>query len=150
MGYDVLVLAGVMNNMSNDFEQVVKEWCYGRPVELCVLFGSQATGKGRPDSDVDLALWVEPPLEPLKKLHWLRELEDLLDKEVNLVWVSPDLNPVLGFEIVRDGRVLFEKEPGIWATKRLHLWHTYTDTAPLRHMAREQLRQFAEKVRNDG
>lgn len=144
------ILAGVMDNMRNDIEQVVKEWCNGRAVQLCVLFGSQATGKARVDSDVDLALWVKPSPEPLVKLRWLRELEELLGKEVNLVWVSPDTNPVLGFEIVRDGRVLFEGEPGIWATKRRHLWQAYTDSEPLRRLAREQLRQFAQKVRDGG
>ncbi|MBE7530649.1 MAG: nucleotidyltransferase domain-containing protein [Chloroflexi bacterium] len=127
----------------------MKVWCHGRTVQLCVLFGSQATGKARTDSDIDLALWVKPPPEPLVKLRWLGELIDLLGKEVNVVWVGPDTNPVLGFEIVRDGRVLFEREPGIWATKQLHLWHAYTDAAPFRRLAREQMRQFAAEV-HDG
>lgn len=142
---------GVMTmDGTGEWKETIPAWCDGRAVQLCVLFGSQATGKAHPNSDVDLAFWATPVPEPLTKLRWLGELEDLLGKEVNLVWISPDLNPVLGFEIVRDGRVLFEREPGIWATKRLHLWHTYTDTAPLRRLAREQLRQFAQKVRDGG
>lgn len=136
-------------NLAHDGEQAIKEWCNGRAIQLCVLFGSQATGKARVGSDVDLALWASPP-EPLAKLRWLGELEDLLGTAVNVVWVSPHLNPVLGFEIVRDGRVLFEREPGFWAAKRLHLWHAYTDSAPFRRLAREQLRQFAAEVRDGG
>ncbi len=136
-------------NLAHDWEQVIAVWCNDRDIQLCVLFGSQATGKARADSDVDLALWASPP-EPLAKLRWMGELEDLLGAEVNVVWVSPDLNPVLGFEIVRDGRVLFERTPGFWAANRRHLWHAYTDAAPFRRLAREQLRQFAAEVRDGG
>lgn len=133
-----------------ELAQKMKVWCHGRTVQLCVLFGSQATGKARSDSDIDLALWVKPSPEPLVKLRWLGELEDLSGKEVNVVWVTPDTNPVLGFEIVRDGRVLFECEPGIWASKRRQLWHAYIDSAPFRRAAREQLRQFVAEVRDGG
>lgn len=137
-------------NLAHDWEQAIAAWCNGRAIQLCVLFGSQATGMARADSDVDLALWASPPPEPLAKLRLLRELEDLLGIEVNVVWVSSHLNPVLGFEIVRDGRVIFEREPGFWAAKRLHLWHAYTDAAPFHRLAREQLRQFAAEVRDGG
>jgi hypothetical protein len=74
-------------------------------------------------------------------------LENLLDKDVNLVIVSPDLDPVLGFEIVRDGRLLYERDPGSWLKARSQLWHAYNDSLPFRRAAREQLRQFTEEAR---
>jgi predicted nucleotidyltransferase len=113
-----------------------------------VLFGSQATGKTHPNSDVDLAVWPGDALPTATRLRWLRELLDLLDKEVSLVIVSPDLDPVLGFEIVRDGRLIFEQAPGIWHEQRLHLWHAYNDSLPFRRAAQQSLRRFAEQVKN--
>lgn len=84
-------------------------WCGGQPVRLCVLFGSQATGRFRPDSDIDLAIWpVEAP-SAQTKLDWLLELEKALNKPVNWVLVSADLDPVLGFEIIRDGSLVYER-----------------------------------------
>lgn len=127
--------------------QALREWCRGQPVRLCVLFGSQATGKTHPASDVDVAVWPERPLSSSLKLGWLQALEALLDKDVTLVLVSPDLDPVLGFEIVRDGRLVFESEPGLWLRRRAQLWHAYNDSLPFRRAARQQLREFAEKVR---
>jgi predicted nucleotidyltransferase len=112
-----------------------------------VLFGSQATGKAHANSDVDLAVWPGVALSTATRLRWLRELQDLLDKEVSLVIVSPDLNPVLGFEIVRDGRLIFEEAPGMWHEHRLHLWHAYNDSLPFRRAARENLRKFAEEMK---
>lgn len=125
----------------------VRNWCADNPVKLCVLFGSQATGKARPDSDIDLAVWPSRPIEPLVKLNWLVALEKLLDADVSLAVVSPLLDPVLGFELVRDGRLIFEAEPELWLKEQSRLWHIYNDTRPLRRAEREQLHQFAEEIR---
>ena len=126
----------------------VAEWCVNQPVKLCALFGSQATGRQRPDSDVDLAVWPEQLPSAQTKLAWLRELETLLEKSVNLVLVSADLDPVLGFEIVRDGRLIYEQQPELWFKHRSQLWHAYNDSLPFRLAARKQLHQFAEEVLN--
>jgi predicted nucleotidyltransferase len=131
-----------------DITQLVATWCRRQPVRLCVLFGSQATGKTHPNSDVDLAVWPGDALPTATRLRWLRELQDLLDKEVSLVIVSPDLDPVLGFEIVRSGRLVFEQTPGTWHEYRLHLWHAYNDSLPFRRAAQQSLRRFAEQVKN--
>ncbi len=40
--------------------QPVRDWCQQHPVQVCVLFGSQAIGKPHPQSDVDLVLNVKP------------------------------------------------------------------------------------------
>ncbi|MFQ5421785.1 MAG: nucleotidyltransferase family protein [Anaerolineae bacterium] len=142
-----------MSNMNeNDVSflvTAVSNWCQTRPVKLCVLFGSQATGKARPDSDVDLAIWPDIPLDSGTKLRWLVELQNLLDKEVNLAVVSPDLDPVLSAEIVRDGHPIFTVDPEQWPKARTHLWHAYNDSLPFRRNARKQLRQFAEEVRRE-
>jgi predicted nucleotidyltransferase len=133
------------------FETICKSvqcWCHQQPIDLCVLFGSQATGKARAKSDVDLALWPQALPTAQAKLGWMGELEDMLERPVSVVVVSPDLDPVLGFEIVRDGRVLFERQPGLWPTNRLRLWQAYTDSEPCRRAARQHLHRFAESVRH--
>lgn len=127
--------------------QKLTAWCQEHPVRLAVLFGSQATGKVHQQSDVDLALWPDQPLATRSKLRWLRELEDLLRQEVNLILVSADLDPVLGFEIQRNGQLIFEREPELWSHHRAQLWHSYNDSLPFRRAAYQRLRQFAEEVR---
>lgn len=123
-------------------------WCGSQPVKLCVLFGSQATGRQRPDSDVDLAVWPNEMPSAAAKLAWLRELETLLDKPVNLALVSADLDPVLGFEIVRDGRLIYEQQPELWFKHRAQLWFAYTDSLPFRQAAKNQMQRFAEEVKH--
>jgi hypothetical protein len=55
---------------------------------------------------VDLALWPTHSVSPSVWLRWLCELETALAQNVSLALVSPDLNPVLGFEIVRQGYLI--------------------------------------------
>lgn len=140
-----------MQSLSEDVQQMgakIADWCSSQPVKLGVLFGSQATGRQRPDSDVDLAVWPMQKPSAQTKLTWLRELETLLGKPVNLVLVSADLDPVLGFEIVRDGRLIYEQQPELWFKHRSQLWFAYTDSLPFRQAAQKQLQQFAEEVRH--
>jgi predicted nucleotidyltransferase len=136
--------------MMKDLERTISSiaaWCDKHPVRLCVLFGSQATGHARPTSDIDLAIWPGESLPTATKLRWITELELLLDKEVSLVLVSADLDPVLGMEIVRHGHLIFEREPELWDHHRLQLWHAYNDSLPFLRAARRRLREFAEEVR---
>ena len=123
------------------------EWCRQRDARLCVLFGSHATGEARPDSDVDLVIWPSYSPSTAEHLHWLMELEMMLGREVSLVLISPDLNPVLGFEIVRNGQLIFESEPHLWARLRNQLWHAYCDALPFRRLQRQLLHQYVEEIR---
>jgi predicted nucleotidyltransferase len=134
---------------SPQITRLVSEWCRERPVQLCVLFGSQVKGQLHPHSDIDLAVWPIHPIPSPTRLRWLRELETFLAHQVSLVFVSPDLDPVLGFEIARQGRVLFEAAPGQWATRRAQLWHAFNDSLPFRRAARQRLHEFAEETRRD-
>ena len=126
----------------------LQTWCASQPIQLCVLFGSQATGRARPDSDVDIAVWPSEPFDPWQKLVWIGQLENLLQREVSLVIVTHKLDPLLGYEITKHGRLLYEPIPDKWAKERLYWWHQYNDTARLRRAAEQIVRNFAAEVRH--
>ena len=127
---------------------LIARWCAERPLRICVLFGSQATGKSHPGSDVDLAIWPTGALTPEQKLQWVTDLSLLLNNDVSLVIVSSDLDPTLGFEIVKNGRLLYQQEKELWLKERARLWHAYNDSLPFRRAARQQLKKFAEAFQN--
>lgn len=127
----------------------VREWCAGEPlVDLCVLFGSMATGATHSRSDVDLAVWSAKQLDTAARLRWLSDIERRTGVETSLVIVTPLLDPVLGFEIVRTGRLLYERDEGRWEQELSRLWHNYNDSSPFRRAAREDLRQWAKEARH--
>jgi len=128
-----------------EFLLPVQTWCQNQPISLCVLFGSQATGKTHPHSDVDLAIWPTESSTSAQKLQWVIDLERILDRDVSLVIVSLDLDPVLGFEIVKNGRLLYQQDSELWLQERSHLWHAYNDSLPFRRAAYNQLQQFIKE-----
>lgn len=132
-----------MNGVDKIVQQLA-DWCQQRPLRLCLLFGSQATGKTHPHSDVDIAIWPEAAPTSQQKLNWINELAQLLNEEINLVLVSPDLDPVLGFELVKHGQVVFERDTGFWQKEKNRLWHLYVDSWPFR-LAGKELQQFIQE-----
>lgn len=125
----------------------VATWCRSRSVRRCVLFGSRARGDERADSDVDLALWTPRLPEPAERLTWRRELTETSGLPVQLVFVTPDLDPVLGLQIAREGSVVYQEGPDTWADERLRLWHLYQDSLPFLRQSRRSLQRFIEESR---
>ncbi len=132
--------------ISESHIETLTSWCVRSGVTLCVLFGSRANGRARPESDYDLATIPAPA--PSLRLHWQVALEELLQNDVDLVALSPTTEPVLGWEIARGGRLVYEAQPGLWAVERAKLWHRYEDALPFRRGLAESLRRFAQEARH--
>lgn len=124
---------------------LVTDWCRSHAVRRCVLYGSRAHGRERTDSDVDLALWTDRLPAATERLAWRRELAEATGLPVQLVFVTPDLDPVLGLQIAREGRVLYQDEPDTWTDERLRLWHLYQDSLPFLRASRRSLQRFVEE-----
>jgi predicted nucleotidyltransferase len=66
------------------------------------LFGSVVRGESTASSDVDV--WVElDPLTPFATVHLKQELEELLQRPVDLVRLRERMNPVLRQVILMEG-----------------------------------------------
>ncbi|HEX3254929.1 MAG TPA: nucleotidyltransferase domain-containing protein [Gaiellaceae bacterium] len=80
-------------------------------VRLAVLFGSRARGDDRPDSDVDLMVALRRESEPSALASRLTDRTGLRIHVVRLD--DAERTPILLAEVVREGRVLVDRE-SIW------------------------------------
>ena len=82
-------------------------------VQAVYLFGSRARGSVRPSSDIDLAVWVNPPVDDGEQITVADRLsalvEDLLDVPTDVV-LLPD--PTLPLGLLFD---VFSVETILWA-----------------------------------
>lgn len=100
---------------------------------LLVLFGSAATGRTWSGSDVDVALWLDPVPPPSERLHVIGQIQDRCGpRRADVVFLRPGTDPVLHFEIFRDGRPLYEAEPGLFTEERVRAVKLYQDALPFR------------------
>ena len=113
----------------------------GEPaVRLAYLFGSAARGEAGVESDVDLAVLLEPAG---RILEIAERLEGGTGRTVDLV----DLRrapPLLLREVLRDGLVLACRDPLERAEFEARALAEYLDTQHLRDVQRQYLRERAE------
>lgn len=132
--------------MKNPDLEKLKHWCQSNTIDLCVLFGSQATGKTHARSDLDVALFSTTQINLKKELlRLMGELEDLFSQPVDLVIIEPDIDPVLRLEIFQHGKSLYESRSGLFNEHRVLAVKIYDDTEPLRRI---RDRVLAERILN--
>lgn len=91
----------------------IKEALHAEPgLRLAILYGSAATGTMRPDSDVDIALLFNQPMNAEQKMSLMSRLENTLQRDVDLIDLF-DLNGTILKQVVRKGRVLIQTKPGV-------------------------------------
>lgn len=72
-------------------------------LKLAVLFGSIASGRQRPDSDLDIAVASQRPLTEQEKIEMIGALAVCTGRPVDLVDLKVAAEPLLG-QILRHGR----------------------------------------------
>jgi uncharacterized protein len=108
-------------------------------LELLVLFGSAATGRARPRSDLDLAVSCDgrADLDAIYMALAGRLRTDRLDL-VDLRRAGP----LLAFQIARTGLVLFERSAGVFRQFQSLASRRYADTRRLREAQRRAIQVF--------
>jgi predicted nucleotidyltransferase len=112
-------------------------------LDLAYLFGSQAAGSARPESDVDIAVvfpaGVNAEARFEGRIALTEALESLLDKTVDVA-VLNDCDNLLAQQAVAHGRLLYEdpvRQPAVPFAARTAL--RYADTAKFRRLSAEAL-----------
>lgn len=99
-------------------------------LDLVVVFGSQATGRAGPGSDVDVAVrmvhrdWDNPEVE----LDLIGELVNAFgeDSDVDVAFLN-GASPLLLFEIARTGIPVYQREPTIFFEFQSYAARRYYD-----------------------
>jgi hypothetical protein len=102
-------------------------------VVAAYLFGSQARGTARPESDVDVGIWL--PRRPTGLLDGAfdlaGELAALIGKPVDVVVMNSAPSDVV-HRILRDGELLLERDRGLRIGFEVRARNDYFDMIPIR------------------
>ncbi|HXU31160.1 MAG TPA: nucleotidyltransferase domain-containing protein [Thermoanaerobaculia bacterium] len=107
----------------------VRDCASGRPnLALAVVFGSLARGALRRGSDVDIGLIVDEN-SPEVRLRLEVDFGRAAGRPVDLIFLD-QAPPLLRFEIAREGQVLLERRPYLWADFKAKAMRDWWDWAP--------------------
>jgi uncharacterized protein len=108
-------------------------------IQLIILFGSSVTGRRGPESDLDLAILGEAPLDLVAGTTDVIRL--LHTDQVDVVDLRR-ASPLLAMEVARSGRLLYEREPGMHVRFISLAVRRYIDTKKLRDAQKDAIHRF--------
>jgi len=89
--------------------QKVLTICQKNDISMVGVFGSEARGQAKKDSDIDLLVRFSFPKSLLSIVKLERELTELLGKKVDLL-TEESLSPYLKEDIMSELKVLYEEQ----------------------------------------
>ena len=115
--------------LSTDALESIRHFCSQKPnIVAAYLFGSQATGRDRQKSDIDLALLVRKALDPMERIDMETALSNILGRDVDLI-VFDQVSPLLQHQILKYGRLIFEADQSERVRQEVWARRAYLDSA---------------------
>ncbi|MGI9862826.1 nucleotidyltransferase domain-containing protein [Moorella naiadis] len=135
-------------------EKNIAAFCREQGISLAILFGSRATGRIHAGSDWDLAVWVEDEriLESSlvaagRKRKLIRSWCNYLQTgNLDLVILNR-ATALIKFEVARNGKLLYEKESGLFASFCSRALREHNDARLFYQATREYIHRVAEEWR---
>ena len=102
------------------------------------VFGSAATGRARPDSDIDIAVLVNTESIPADlldyRLRLMADLRHVLERSDVEVVVLNQAPPALAYNVVFKGRLIYEQSRSARIRFQLRTFNSFWDTQPMRDL----------------
>jgi predicted nucleotidyltransferase len=101
-------------------------------LSLVVLFGSQAKGRAIKESDIDIGVFRKSGLTLDEQAVLNKEFSELFkNNNIDIKIISPN-NPLLMYNILKHGKILYEKERGLADRLRLYSWKLAAESKTFR------------------
>jgi predicted nucleotidyltransferase len=123
-------------------------------LKMLVLFGSRARGDIHANSDWDFAALYDENLREEscknKGFAWFEvpgiigQVFSFNSDEIDVVELNR-CTPLIGYQVARDGKLLYEQQPGDFINFQRQAWKIYADTAKFRKAQRQSIKLWLQK-----
>ena len=143
-----------MTEMSSIQRAIARCVSKRREIRAAYLFGSAATGRMRPDSDLDVALLLARPLDARRSLAYrLKLMTDLgaaLHRSDVDVVILNDVPPLLAHRVLSKGKLVFERSASDRVRFQVRIAGLYADLVPMYETQIRYLKAHAREGRLRG
>lgn len=120
-----------------------------REIQAAYIFGSVATGRMRPDSDVDVAGLVSGRIQPDNmfkyRLKLMADLGFALHRSDVDVVILNEAPPLLAHRVLSMGKLIFERSASVRVRFQVNTVNRYADLVP---MFETQIQYLKKSVRD--
>jgi len=114
-----------------------------KELQLALVFGSTVSGKvKKKQGDVDLAFLFDRPIDTLAFTNQVIRLLHFDDVDVVDLQRA---NPLLKFSLVKNGKLLYERAPGLFNEFISVAFRRYVDTKKLRDAQAKVIQRFLKE-----
>jgi predicted nucleotidyltransferase len=111
-------------------------------LQLVLLFGSMASGRATRQSDIDLAFLFDEPVDNLALTN--RVIRLLQTDKVDVLDLRRT-SPLLSFAGAKEGKLLYERTPGLFNSFCSLAFRRYIDTKKMRDAQGRAIEHFIEE-----
>ena len=128
-----------INQISEDLSAKIIDFVRQNTTIVAVyIFGSVATAKNRPGSDIDVAIMIRGQLTGMERVQLETSLSNILGKDVDLI-VFGEATPLLQHQVLKDGYLIYERDPGERTKQEVAARREYLDTTFLYRVIEDYL-----------
>ena len=111
-------------------------------VQLCIVFGSAASGRASPDSDLDIAVAAPQPLTAGRHLELIEAFSAATNREIDLIDLMAVSGPILR-QALSTGVVVENRDKGLYARLISRMLFNQADMMPYYdRILRERRKRF--------
>lgn len=129
------------------FKPEIGEIAKKHGLKLVVLYGSQASGKTKKNSDIDIAVLGERKIDFKKHIDLIGEFTGLFKTDEVDVKLLHNTNPLFRYEVMRDGILLYGADYD-FVSFRAYAFRDYMDSQDLFRLKRIFIQKRTEYMKN--
>lgn len=136
--------------MKIDFEKIkpeLKKIAERHGLKLVVLYGSQATGKVKPDSDIDIAVLGKRKIDFAEHLELIGEFTGLFRTDEIDVKILHHVDPLFRHEVMRGGVLLYGSDYD-FASFKAYAFRDYMESGDLFNLKRIFIKKRMEYLKS--
>ena len=132
-------------HITTEIKQKIETLAEKHALTLVVLFGSQATGKTHPHSDVDIGVMGLRPIDFGDNYNLQLAFSNIFKRPDIEVVNLRNVSPLLLKRVADHGILLFEKEKGLFTKLKIRAFKLYVENQPLFALGKRYVERFLEK-----
>ena len=110
----------------------IKEICEQNHIDMTVIFGSSVSGRIHNESDIDIGIFRKGIITLENQAVLNKEFSNLFQSNKIDITIISSNNPILMYNILQNGRVLYSSEATLFMRLKLYAWKLFVESKKFR------------------